>query len=89
MAFEKLRTIVITAIPSRDPAKGSASVALYLTFKWWTKFVWRFVLNSSAPAHDLPHITVALKTGKIIENRHGPARDLRAGRQRRAHPRRR
>jgi hypothetical protein len=27
--------------------------------------------NSSAPVHDLTHIAVALKTGKIIENTHG------------------
>ena len=36
--------------------------------------------NSSAPVHDLTHITVAFKTGKIIENTHGPVHDLRAAR---------
>jgi len=50
-------------------------------FKSWTKFVWRFVRNSSAAVHDLMHITVACKTRKIIENTHRRVHDLRAARQ--------
>jgi hypothetical protein len=56
------------------------------TFKSWTKFVSRFVRNSSASVHDLTHITVAFKTRKIIENTRGPVRDLRAARQRPSRP---